>query len=374
MSNLSKSLVCLMIAGSAAGVSKAARMENESVVFCSDLEPRTARLLFSPISVENVRRANQSQTFEEGVDYQIDSSGRMVLTENSRIPVLTYYGKEKDKRVYRFTDNEGRPFYSPGGTVKHKSYDVVVTYTYADGSLEQLMDGNWESKLTTVPEKLNKKTPLNVTFFGDSITYGAQASSLGRGCAPNAPAYPVRVLNALKAHYGYSDIQYANKAVGGKTSVWGLQEIQQVIDTAPDLVILAFGVNDSSGDTPSEVYQQNTEEMMKRLRTANPDVGIILVAPFFPNPEWDKAHYALRAENRDDLYELYSRYDNMAFVDVGAVSLQIAGKKKFQDFSGNDLNHPNDFMHRIYADLILRLFGIHPDGNTAEQLSQKTSV
>ena len=76
------------------------------------------------------------------------------------------------------------------------------------------------------------------------------------------------------------------------------------------------------------------------------------MAEFSPNPEWGNANYERRKQNRDALYALYSKYDNMGFVDVGALSRKIAIRKKFQDFSGNNINHPNDYMHAIYAYLL----------------------
>ncbi len=333
----------------------AERMENESVVFCSDLQPRAAQLLFKPDKIESVSRADGSKTFKEGVDYRIDSNGRITLTDNSSIPVLTYYGKAIEKGTYGFADMKGRPFYSPGGTMKHKDYDIVVTYSYSQGSLDQMMQGAWHPGLTTALEKLKAKNPLNLTFFGDSITFGAQASSLAPGCHPFAPAYPMQVINSLKSTYGYSEIQYANPSVGGKTSAWGLEQINQVVSTKPDLVVLAFGMNDSSGKVPTQTYTSNIESMMKALRAANPDVSIILVAEFSPNPEWPAANYPLRAKNRDALEGLHKKYKNTAFVDVGMVSRRIAEKKKFQDISGNNLNHPNDFLNAIYADLVLKV-------------------
>jgi hypothetical protein len=134
-------------------------------------------------------------------------------------------------------------------------------------------------------------------------------------------------------------------------------EIQRVIDTAPDLVVLAFGMNDGSQGKDTELwYKPNTTGMIDALRAANPDVSIILVAEFSPNPEQANANYGLREQNRAALYDLYSTYGNMAFVDVGAVSRQIAARKKFQDFSGNCLNHPNDFMHTVYAELVMNVF------------------
>jgi len=334
-------------------------MEHEAVVFCSDLQPRSAQLLFTPVEIQSVQRANRSQVFEPGIDYTVDANGLISLPPGSQIPVLDYYAAAIDPTYYRFADIYGTPFFSPGGVYKHDTYDIVVTYTYdhATESLDDLAVGSWATKLTSSLDQLRAQQPLNITFFGDSITYGAQASSLAPGAAPFAPAYPMQIIDTLKARFGYGQINYANQAVGGMMSDWGLQEIQQVVDTAPDLVVLAFGMNDASAGLPTATYKQNTEGMIQALRTANPNVGIVLVAEFSPNPEMAGANYALRAANRDALYDLYSTYENMAFVDVGAVSMQIADRKKFQDFSGNNINHPNDFLHKIYADLILNVFG-----------------
>jgi len=334
-------------------------MEYEAVVFCSDLQPRSAQLLFTPVEIQSVQRANRTQVFEEGTDYTVDAGGLISLAPGSQIPVLDYYAATTDPTYYRFTDIHGTPFYSPGGTIKHSDYDVVVTYTFDHTveSLDAMAAGHWATKLTNALDRLRMRQPLNVTFFGDSITFGGQASSLAPGAEPFAPAYPTQIIDALKARFGYDQINYANKAVGGTTSAWGLQEIQQVIDTAPDLVVLAFGMNDASGGVPSATYKQNTESMIQAVRASNPNVSIVLVAEFSPNPEWGGANYALRADNRDALYDLYSTYENIAFVDVGAVSRQVAARKKFQDFSGNNINHPNDFLHNIYADLILNVFG-----------------
>lgn len=327
------------------------RMEEETVVFCSDLEPfRAARLLFHPVKILHVENAGGTLLFEENEDYVITSDGTLLLTESSRIPTLQYYSvRGQDDHYYRFNDVNGKAFYSSGGNDKHDLYDIVVTYTYAESSLDALYKGSWESGLTSAIAALKEKQPVNIAFFGDSITAGLQA-------VPDSRAYAPRLVSALKEQFGYDNLTYINKAVSGKTSVWGLQGISGVMDACPDLVVLAFGMNDASGNVSSAQYKENMELMITRLRAANPDVSIILVAEFSPNPAWEYAHYELRSQNRDALFDLYLKYKNTAFVDVGAVSRQIQARKKFQDFSANNLNHPNNFMYKVYAELILQVF------------------
>ncbi len=77
----------------------------------------------------------------------------------------------------------------------------------------------------------------------------------------------------------------------------------------------------------------------------------ILVANMLPNPEF-KPH-AGHFENRRRLYKLEGEFERIAVADVMAVTEALLRRKKFADISGNNLNHPNDFLHRIYADVIV---------------------
>ena len=43
-------------------------------------------------------------------------------------------------------------------------------------------------------------------------------------------------------------------------------------------------------------------------------------------------------------------YENVVCVDVGAMHRELLdGGKKYMDMTGNNVNHPNDFMARIYC-------------------------
>ncbi len=47
----------------------------------------------------------------------------------------------------------------------------------------------------------------------------------------------------------------------------------------------------------------------------------------------------------------------VAFADVTEVWSAIAARKQHMDLSGNGLNHPNDYGHRLYAETILAVVG-----------------
>ena len=325
-------------------------MQDETVVFCNDLQDKQANLLFEPTEIIRVEKADGTQVYDENIDYVVSADGTVSLPVGSRIPVLDYYSPVQDDTFYRFADTSGTWFYSPAGNIKHEAYDVCITYTYNDSQgMAAFYDGNTSSKITTAITMLENKEPLNLTFYGDSITVRWQASD-------ETNSYAQVMTSSLKDLFEFDSINYANCAVGGKTTEWGVTNIQTVLDTDPDLVVLAFGMNDATVNLSASEYKNNTQSMMDQLRQQNPLVSIILVAEFTPNSEWGGANISRRTENRAALLELYDEYENVGFVDVGAVSRPIAARKKFQDFSGNNINHPNNFLHRIYAELILELF------------------
>ena len=37
-----------------------------------------------------------------------------------------------------------------------------------------------------------------------------------------------------------------------------------------------------------------------------------------------------------------------------AVSLDVLKHKEFKDYTGNNINHPNDFFSRVYAQVLLQ--------------------
>ena len=48
--------------------------------------------------------------------------------------------------------------------------------------------------------------------------------------------------------------------------------------------------------------------------------------------------------------------ENVAVADVTTPFAELLKRKEFSDLSGNNFNHPNDFTHRLYAQVICQLF------------------
>lgn len=79
------------------------------------------------------------------------------------------------------------------------------------------------------------------------------------------------MLEGLAACYPYAQISYANTAEGGQTSEWGLKNVQErLIDRAPDLLVLAFGMNDGTWFKDEGAFDGNIRGILNAVRETLP--------------------------------------------------------------------------------------------------------
>ena len=200
---------------------------------------------------------------------------------------------------------------------------------------------------------LSKEKRLNVVFYGDSITTGCNSSGtdLGGNVPPYADAFPVMIQKKLQNIYG-ATVNVRNVAVGGWATVNGLDAFNaRVLSEKADLMVLAYGMNDRG--TPTELYKTMIADMVCRFKDFNPNGEVVLVAPMLPNVETDwLKNQPLFAEK---LYELEEEYPFVAVADMTQMHWDIlATGKRYRDMTGNNINHPNDFIARVYAQVILK--------------------
>lgn len=190
-------------------------------------------------------------------------------------------------------------------------------------------------------------------MLGDSISTGLNASATG-DAAPHQPGYPELVPDGLAKRFG-TEVTLKNLSVSGLDAAWGLTQMPAVIAEKPDVFICAFGMNDASGLISAKKFGATIREMMVQLHAAHPDCEVILVSPMTPNPEWTHA--------QPPFYPAYAKAmealagPGIVVADVTSVWLALLERKGVLDLSGNGLNHPNDFGHRVYADVVLATIG-----------------
>ena len=214
-------------------------------------------------------------------------------------------------------------------------------------------------RFSLLREKLSKGDPVKAVYYGDSITYGWGSTALAEvDRAPRCPGYCDLAMDYLESKYG-SEISRVNLSKSGETSAWAKEyaNYKKVCDENPDLVILAFGMNDGVV-TEGSAFVANIKNIVKNIRARCPDAEIAVVTSMLPN---EKVGYQQGTclRNYHAVYpgllaEAEEKWEGVGVADVTAAHTEILARKKFQDTTSSNTNHPNDFMHRIYAQVLLR--------------------
>ncbi len=330
-------------------------MHGESVLFLErgDGELPRADLLFAPTSVVAIRSSSGEVAYEEGKDYIWKPGSReVVLPQGSRIVCK----RAQDLRCpagsqqYRLTHRDGNGEILFGGGHEYHDMQTVVTYVHEADQWQGPKPASAATQLKRTMEKLKNRQPVTIALLGDSISTGCNASGWAK-VAPWQPPYQDLLVQHLQSVYG-GQVTLKNSSVGGQDSAWGLRVIGELAESQPDLVIIAFGMNDSAGRSAAD-FQANTRGMIEAVRQSRPETEFILVATMLGNRDWTTLHHELFPEYRDALAELCQ--NGVALADMTSIWTELLRHKRDWDMTGNGVNHPNDFGHRIYAQVLSAL-------------------
>ncbi|MBO9625308.1 MAG: SGNH/GDSL hydrolase family protein [Microbacterium sp.] len=143
-----------------------------------------------------------------------------------------------------------------------------------------------------------------------------------------------------------SRLTFRNPSVAGMDSAWGAANASTLVAAdRPDLVVIAFGMNDGTGNVSASTFKTNVQSIMASVRAVNPDAEFVLVAPTLANAATTYA--GAQASYKAVLDQLAGT--GVVVMDMTSIHQSLLAKKRFQDMTGNNVNHPNDFLSRAYA-------------------------
>ncbi len=341
-------------------------VKKETVMFLDYGQKKS--LLYRADEILEVTSYDGSRTYQRGKDYDLDK-GRIVWLEGSAIPCIT-------SKVY-YASSE--IYWGEGTTMTQ--WQVCVTYMHSDeweGFRQPCSADVYESLI----QKFEKGEDVTLVFYGDSITYGANASYIV-GCQPEQESYPLMLTRALADLYGYrvryvntgladvsrvpakdyaptgdckGTITYINPSVGGWKSQDGVAYFDtyvkpQIEEYGCDLFVVGFGMNDG-GELP-RVPVENVKSMMQSVEAVCPDSLYLAIATMVPNPN-ARGWYG-RQERQEEAFMAENLMDGKcAVVQMTSVSKSVLERKEFMDYTGNNINHPNDFFSRVYAQVLFQ--------------------
>ena len=316
-----------------------------------DARPR-ARLLFRPDEVLRLTGATRETVYERGRDYTIDpKSGTLVLSEESRVPF-----KAIEELVAMRPPKDLRPSNDLSELHFHQ---VEVTYTRTPDQWLGYAPAIAETQLPKTLKIVRAGGPLKLLLMGDSIAEGYGSSNFMKA-APAAPAFGEQVAMGLARASGAAVI-FDNVAHAQWPSYMGADQVVQegLGARQPDLAVVAFGMNDIvlgslSGERrrgPSD-YGASIRAIVDAIRVDLPETEFILVSSLCGNAHLDSYPADQFPIYRDEIAKLAG--PGVAFADMTAMYEAMLRQKSFFDLS-DGLNHPNDFGHRVYAQVILSL-------------------
>ncbi len=361
-------------------------VRNETVMFVGINDKM--QLLYDADEIISVRSYDLKTEYVRGVDYDY-VNGYLVLLEGTRIPYITeeqyYTAPEKDYLYTMYQGKETATLWGEGDTMV--KWQLAVTYKPSSQWSGYEVPCN-SDKYADFIKKLENGEDVTVFFYGDSITTGANSSGT-INVEPYAASWPLMFTQYMAKKYGYTveyvntglsntasvpgttvygdrgTITYVNTAVGGWSTQQGLENVEKhvndiVKDYGCDLFVLAYGMN-NAGTSPA-VLVGLLEDIVERVQVYAPDMDVVLVATMVPNPESVRGWYGNQEKFETPMITLADKLNkngtSCAVAPVTSMSLSVLERKRFRDHTGNNINHPNDFMARIYAHVLVEtVFG-----------------
>jgi lysophospholipase L1-like esterase len=287
-----------------------------------------ATLLFPPDSITAVTNAAGDQVYEEGVDFIVErAQRRLVRTPGSRMP---------------WVQSEAASLH---GELTHDR-TIAISYTHARNPMTWRPEAQL-ARLPQLADRVGGSEPIGLCVIGDSISAGYDASGF-HGFPPFQPPYAPLVARAIESVSG-ARVRLDNLATAGWTAADGLWEAERIAASQPDLVIVAFGMNDAAYAGDDE-FAANISTLLDGVRAGHPSAEFLLVSPMLPTRACTWVDPSRFAGYQERLRALGG--DGVAFVDMTRLWSEIGQLKTTDDLSGNGLNHPNDFGQRLYAHTI----------------------
>lgn len=349
------------------------------------------QLLYPIDEIITVRSYDLTKEYREGKDFYV-KDGKLYLTESTSIPL--YDNSSTDRLTITGSNQWNLAGYWKTNQWK---YQLNISYTHSENWDDNALyvkglDGKL-SEISKFHEKAQSGETTNVVFIGDSITEGCNASGqdnvkvsiwaqdenkvdipardtqhnvhvtgwkeyFGLNARPDwaNDAWATQVTNALNEKYG-DNIVMTNRGIGSTSADWinKYDNIEYLLGEGegttnlptPDIAFIAFGMNEHTNTNERQIRLTST--IVEFLRERNPDCSIVFVSAFVPLLAGNNN----LAGHEQAFYEYAEEIGNATVAPVNSVFQSMLSAKQKMDYTGNMLNHPNDFGVNVYADTIL---------------------
>lgn len=304
-------------------------------------------------SITQVRDRNTGTVYSQGTDYTLTTDGNLYIPPSSTIPRVSadfiHTVEPNTPAIYQPWDKQGNPLRIYADFQQHQ-----IAVSYVANTDAAARPYTWPLPYN-FRHKLQTGQPVYVTFVGDSITVGGDSTKL-LGIAPQQPAYAELVMGWIASQYP-GQVFYRNRAVAGTVSANGAADAANLVgDTYSDLIVIAYGMNDATGPVSRSAFEANLQTIINAARStnANPNADVLLVSSWPGNGNWAPLYWGAFVDYYGAMTELAGTMNGVFVANVTSTTWDsILARKHFEDITSNGVNHPNDWMHTVYATLVL---------------------
>ena len=329
------------------------KSEHGETLVLVDLLPK--RLLHKPEEVRSVYSmdsAGNVTEYKEGTDYLVDyERGTIRRTDSSAIPNYSEHHVTYDSGKFSLVrDSENQ------NPESNRSYQICVDYEYlvSEKELEAVTDSS-----SYLSDDVKSKV-LN----GESITIALCGDSIGAGADTNGQdIFLYYLAGSLEQYYGV-DVNTAQLSAEEGSRDYLLENIPQIIELHPDVVMIEFGMEDHC-DTDAAA-EKNINCFTSDIETAVDTLwehGIDAILIGFPqqNMTWN-AEDVEATKLYNEALKAIADSKNVYFADVYDIFDQVGKIKPIsRDVMADFIHHPTEWGHKLYYTSIIEAFNFNGD-------------
>jgi hypothetical protein len=190
------------------------------------------------------------------------------------------------------------------------------------------------ARLQAVFAKARRGEPICVAAIGGSITAG------GNNTKDPARRYVQQLAKWFETKFPDAKVRFVNAGIGSTNSGYGALRVQRdIIEKQPDLVVVEYAVNDSTGKGKLD---ESYEGVLRQLLAGAPNRALIEL--FFMHKD------NTNAQPEQEIMGRHYGLPMISFRDAVWPELQT-GKLKWEVIY-DDVVHPNDAGHDIASELL----------------------
>lgn len=307
------------------------------------------KFMFNPLILHRVYGYSSNGDiiqYKDGYDYKINFfNGTIERTSNSRIP-------DYSNHIVTYNSDGSFSFCSdPRNPELNIEYQIYVDYITI---LSPFRSINKKEGIDSTVNKLTEGKPVRILLCGDSISSGAQTSGLYYHNDHYKTTFYGLLIDFINYHY---DTKCEAEFLGenGVGLQYMYDNLFQVLEFNPDVVIIEFGMNDhiSKDDNNIISFKEMLSSIVSCLK--NDGVDVILVGFFQQNDEWELEI----VENTflyNEVIKLVAEKNDIPFIDIYMTWNSIPNKVLNEDMTSDYMHHPTDFGHMVYFSELVPYF------------------